>query len=79
MPHKESGHHFSFVDHFCRLCEIEHQNYLRQGKPVCSEAASPTAGVARSALARYDTISRVELEHRARIRNRRGIPKDSEV
>ncbi len=61
MPHNESGHHFSFVDHFCRLCEIEHQNYLRQGKPVCSEAASPTAGVARSALARYDTISRCEL------------------
>lgn len=61
MPHIENGHHFSFVNHSCQLCEIEHQIYLIQGKPVCSEVASPTTGIARSALARYDTISRCEL------------------
>lgn len=61
MPHKENGHLFSFVDHSCQLCEIGHDVYLSRGKPVCREAASPTDGIAGSALARYDTTIRYEL------------------
>ncbi len=64
MPHKENGHHFSFVDHSCQLCEIEHHIYLSQGKPVCSEAASPAVGVARSALADTAPSADASQEHK---------------
>ena len=35
MPHKENGHHFSFVNDACQLCEIGYESYLSLGRPVC--------------------------------------------